>query len=388
MFQKSAVRTLRLVHLVGVMCLLVASARAALDPASIPTPRPAGWVVDQAAMLSSAQIAEINRLGDAVHAREGAEMAVVVVSTIGGGDHRAWATRLFNRWEIGDRVRNNGVLIFVAVGDRAAEIVLGDGLDSSEGIARSDRVMREEMLPRFRAGDPAAAVLAGARACAREFFATSAELSAPAAAPDPEKLAVEAPTQPAPQPQSGAPRPQQPAVARSRSRGWGTPAVALGGAGVLVLGGIGAAIAVRASRPRRCGRCSMTMQKLDEVADDQHLTQGERLEEKLGSVDYSIWMCPGCSAIEKVRSGRWFTRYSRCPGCGQVTGTEVSSTLQHATEWSQGLVQIREHCEHCGRTHTFQRSTPRVRRSSSSGGRSSSGFGGGRSSGGGSSGKW
>lgn len=381
-------RTLRLVALVGVACVLGVAVCAALDPASIPSPRPAGWVVDQANVLSAVDIAEINRLGDAVHARDGAEMAVVVVSTIGGGDHRAWATRLFNRWGIGDRTRNNGLLIFVAVDDRAAEIVLGDGLDSSEGVSKSDRVMRDDMVPRFRAGDNAGAVLAGARACAREFFRASAPAASPVVAPDPETLAVEAPARPAPAPRPVAPRPEQSAVSRNRSTGAGTTFVVLGGVGVLVVGGIGAAIAAVASRPRRCGRCSMTMQKLDEVADDQHLTEGERLEEKIGSVDYSIWMCPGCSAIEKVRSGRWFTRYSRCPGCGQVTATEVSSTLQHATEWSQGLVQIREHCEHCGRTHTFQRSTPRVRRSSSSSGRSSSGFGGGRSSGGGSSGKW
>ncbi|MBE2214661.1 MAG: TPM domain-containing protein [Opitutaceae bacterium] len=370
--------------------------RAALDPATIPSPRPAGWVVDQAHVLSIAQIAEINRLGDAVHACDGAEMAIIVVPTIGGGDHRAWAVRLFNRWEIGDRVRNNGVLIFVAVGDRAAEIVLGAGLDSSEGRARSDRVMRDEMLPRFRESENAAAIVAAAQACAREFFDVHFTPAAPTAAPDPAMMLVEAPD---PERASGPP-PTRPAKPTTRSAPASTtlhgsrsglPVAVFAGVGVLLLGGVGAGIAVAASRPRRCGRCGVTMQKLDEVADDQHLSQGERLEERLGSVDYTIWMCPGCSAVEKRRSGRWFTRFSACPQCGQVTSSDLKTTLQHATEWSGGLVEIREHCEHCGRTHVYRRSTPRITRSSNSsgsGGRSSSGFGGGRSSGGGSSGKW
>jgi uncharacterized protein len=142
--------------------------------------------VDLARVLSADEVAELNRLGDAVHTHDGAEMAIVVVPTIGGGDHRDFATRLFNHWQIGDRARDNGLLIFVAVGDRAAEIILGNGIDSDAEVAKSDRVMQGEMVPRFRSGDQAGAILAGARACAREFFGATAAL-------DPATTSVEAP---------------------------------------------------------------------------------------------------------------------------------------------------------------------------------------------------
>jgi uncharacterized membrane protein YgcG len=136
---KPSVRTLPLA-LVLLTAALPAAAHAALEPASILSPR------------------------------DGAEMAIVTVPTTAGAEHRDFATRLFNHWRIGHAVRNNGVLIFVAVQDRAAEIILGNGIDSDAHVAMSDRIMRDIMVPRFRHGDNAGAVLAGARACARDFF--------------------------------------------------------------------------------------------------------------------------------------------------------------------------------------------------------------------------
>ena len=381
LIQRTCVRILPLLTLV--LALLAVRLDAALDPAGILSPRPDGWVVDLARVLSADDVAELNRLGDAVHARSGAELAVVTVPTTAGAEHRDFATRLFNRWGIGDRQRNNGLLIVVAVQDRAAEIILGSGIDSDAQVAMSDRVMQGEMVPRFRRGENAQAILAGAFACARDFFGVALERRLP---PDAATTPVEG--------ASSAPAPWQaePGSVQQRSRPSGSGGVpvpvAAGGAGIL---GIAAWIGGRAwwrRRDRRCGRCSMTMTRLDETADDAHLAANERIEERLGSVDYDVWLCPGCGAVEKLRFGRWFTRYSRCPQCGSVTTSKASKTLIAATTSSTGLVEIHEHCENCRYDRTYTQTTPRRTSSSSSSGRSSSGFGGGRSSGRGSSGRW
>jgi len=79
---------------------------------------------------------------------------VVVVRSIAPAAPRAYATQLFNRWRIGDATRNDGVLLFAALDDRAAEIVLGSGVDGDEQVAASEDVMQEVMVPRFRAGRP------------------------------------------------------------------------------------------------------------------------------------------------------------------------------------------------------------------------------------------
>jgi uncharacterized protein len=367
----------------GVFALwfLAATAGAALDPASIPSPRPQGWVVDQARLLSAEDIAALNALGDAVRQRDGAEMAIVTVGSTGGAEPRAFATTLFNRWEIGDRVRNNGLLLFVAIGDRSAEIVLGDGIDSDAGVARSDRIMQEVIVPRFRRGDNAGAIVAGARACAAAFF-----FLPDTAAPSAEVTAVESETPPPAQ--MPFPRPQgsiMPPVSE----------IILLVLVLLLFGGMGAGgwlglRLIQRRRSRRCRGCGKAMTKLGESEDDAFLEPGERKEEAVGSVDYDVWMCPGCGQVEKLRYGKWFTRYSRCAHCGAVTTNKSTKTLRAATTASGGLVEVHEHCAHCNQERTYTQATPRVSTSSSSSSshRSSSGFGGGHSSGRGSSGKW
>ncbi len=136
----------------------------------IPTPRPAGWSVDRTGRIPPATLKEIDRLGDEVKAKTGAELAVVVVGSLQGAASRDFAVRLFNTWGIGDPARNNGVLIFAALDDHKAEVVLGSGIDNAETRRTSDEIMQSEMVPRFRAGDPAAAVLIGAKEHARRVL--------------------------------------------------------------------------------------------------------------------------------------------------------------------------------------------------------------------------
>ncbi|OGT81015.1 MAG: hypothetical protein A3H91_18170 [Gammaproteobacteria bacterium RIFCSPLOWO2_02_FULL_61_13] len=131
------------------------------------------------------------------------------------------------------------------------------------------------------------------------------------------------------------------------------------------------------------------MQLLDEVADDQHLNAGERIEEKLESVDYDVWQCPACKATEKVPYNAWFSSYKRCPKCLLRTLKETTKELQSASYSRSGSKRISGDCRSCGH-HTERTLTIPRKQSSSSGssGRSGSSFGGGRSSGGGASGRW
>jgi uncharacterized protein len=155
------------------------------------------------------------------------------------------------------------------------------------------------------------------------------------------------------------------------------------------------------TRKPKCRACQVEMVMLDEAADDQHLDAGQQREERLGSVNYQVWACPSCDDVKRVRRGRWFSGYSRCPKCSYQTKSKVSKTIQVATTLQGGRVQVDEHCDHCSYHNTYTYGTPRLAQHTSShrsglggfssgGGRSSrgSGFGGGRSSGRGASGRW
>lgn len=357
----------RSVTLLWIALSLAASVAGAVTVEQIPSPRPSGWTVDLTGSLPASTVAELNRLGDDVKARTGAELAVVVVGSTDGAGHRDFATRLFNRWGIGERGKDNGLLVFAALDDRAAEIVLGNGIDGDGNVRESEAIMQGVMVPRFRQGDPAGAVLQGAQACARRILDAGPVAESPAPetdwAPQP---AVTQPAVPAP-------------AGRRGADGW--VALLLGALG---LGGAGAAAAF-ALRPRKCRSCQTKMTLMDEALDDAHLDRTEQAEERVGSVDHQIWVCPGCGQTEKARRSRWFSGYRDCPQCRAKTLKSTSTTVRAATYTSGGLIRVDQACANCTYTNTYTQSTPRRQRSSS---RSSSGFGGGRSSGRGASGRW
>ena len=143
---------------------------AAVKLSGIPSPRPNGWVTDLTGRLSPGALENLNRLGDEVKARTRGEIAVAVVDDIDDVNTRGFATRLFNRWGIGRRGIDDGVLIFVSLDDRRAEIILGSGIDDPQRRRASEEIMQSEMVPRFRQGDPAGALLAGAQECAQRLL--------------------------------------------------------------------------------------------------------------------------------------------------------------------------------------------------------------------------
>ncbi|GMV81717.1 MAG: hypothetical protein AMXMBFR7_29010 [Planctomycetota bacterium] len=377
----------------------ICSSAAALDVTDIPSPRPTGWVSDSAHAIPAGLLAELNTLGDRVRRESGAELAVVTIRSLGGQEPRAFATRLFNHWGVGHATRNNGILIFAALDDRKAEIVLGTGIDRDTQVAAAQRIFDQEMVPRFRSGRPGEALLAAAKACARDILLLPAAapitevdegvlpLETPAqpnsaAEPDSETLPAVDTTQPAPRLEiTYIPDPASSVPATPSSH---FPWLVLAIPGVLG-GGVGLYYWLR-YRARRCASCRLSMQRLSEAADDEHLNAKQRTEERLGSVDYDVWQCPECRDIKILRWGALFSSYGKCPSCHGKTKHSQSTTVRHATYDHGGLVHVDEQCRYCSYRNSYTYRTARKTRSSSGGGSSfggSSSLGGGRSSGGG-----
>lgn len=350
---------IRILFVLGLLSVLGFSRTARARPVErLQDPRPAAWVLDATGTLDSAARAKLEAVARDVERSGHGELVVVVSDSVDGEQPRAYATRLFNAWRIGSSARNDGVLVFAALTDRKAEIVLGDGVDGAAEVRASEEIMRDDIIPGFKRGDPAGALLAGASACAGRVLHVPAHAG----------------------------------VARAgvaSSAGWYGGPVALGGGGLCLAGlaFVGYRVAAR-RRPRKCAGCGGAMARLGEAEDDAHLHSAERVEEQVRSVDYDVWLCR-CGQTQKLRYGALFTRYARCPSCEARTKLTTTTTLQSATEYSEGLVEVEERCIHCSYSNRFTRTTPRVTPSDSSSSSYSGGSdSGGSSSGGGASGSW
>src|SRR5437868_7760085 len=102
MRRKAAVLPLLLLLALG------ASPARAVTPSDIPSPRPDGWSVDLTGRVPAATLREIDRLGNEVKGKTGAEIAVVVIASTAGADPRDFATRLFNTWGVGRSGHDDG----------------------------------------------------------------------------------------------------------------------------------------------------------------------------------------------------------------------------------------------------------------------------------------
>ena len=120
-----------------------------------------GRVVDNAEILSPAAR---QKLDAAMAAHEKATTNQVVVLTVGSLDGESvegFATRVFEAWKLGQKGKDNGVLVLVAPNDRRMRIEVGYGLEGTLTDAQAARIIRDRMTPRFKANDYDGGVIAG-----------------------------------------------------------------------------------------------------------------------------------------------------------------------------------------------------------------------------------
>ena len=380
----------------------------------LPVPLPASHVADPSGLLAADTRAELDRLASTLDRAGRGELGFVVIGSTDGVDPRRFATDVFNRWGVGDRKRNDGTLILLAKDDRAAEIVLGDGIDNAVNRQHAERVMQDAMVPRFRDGNYDQALVAGTTQLLQRVYAIdlsrpveqapessaglvdAAALSADGVAATDQGPSVDYSVQPVATvtPVSPSGTSQEPIV--FEPPGTGAIATGLGILGALLAGALWLINKFlrmlwwfTGSRwfTRKCGSCNSVMQQLPEAADDAHLKASQLTEERIGSVDHRVFLCPRCSKVEQIARRAWFTRYSDCKACGSRALSSVSKTLTAATRYSTGLAEVTETCQNCHQVRRENRVLPMLPPPSSSSSSSSS-YGGGRSSGGGASGRW
>ena len=78
---------------------------------------------------------------------------MLTVPTIGGESIEEYATRVFDEWKLGQKGKDNGVLVVVVPKDRKMRIEVGYGLEGTLTDCVGSRIIRNEMTPQFKAGN-------------------------------------------------------------------------------------------------------------------------------------------------------------------------------------------------------------------------------------------
>ena len=85
--------------------------------------------------------------------KTGAQIAVATVNSLDGQPIRDVSLDMLRSWGLGDKDKDNGVLILLAVEDRQSAIEVGYGLEGALPDGKTGRIQDERMLPHFREGE-------------------------------------------------------------------------------------------------------------------------------------------------------------------------------------------------------------------------------------------
>jgi uncharacterized protein len=139
---------------------LTAPARAA----DISVPALSGRVVDQASILSTSDETRLtSRLRD-FETKTGIQLVVVTLPSLQGHPIEDWGLALGRSWGIGQKGKDNGALLIVAPNDRELRIEVGYGLEGTLPDATASVIIRNVIVPRFKAGDMAGGISDGINA--------------------------------------------------------------------------------------------------------------------------------------------------------------------------------------------------------------------------------
>ena len=123
-----------------------------------------GRVVDQANILTPLYRADLTTKLAVLEAKTSRQLVVVTVPSLQGLEIEDYGYQLGRAWGIGEKKRDTGVLLLVAPNERRVRIEVGYGLESVLTDALSNAILQVRVLPKFRSGDQAGGVLAGADA--------------------------------------------------------------------------------------------------------------------------------------------------------------------------------------------------------------------------------
>lgn len=391
------------------------------------------YISDEFGMLPPQAEEDINNKIRRLREQTTCEMAICVIKTTGSMPMEEYAYDLFRKWGLGKKDNNNGVLIVIAPGDRKSRIEVGSGAEGVLTDAVCASIIRNDIRPAMVGGENIGQALSLATGTICNVLT------------DPE-AAAELRSQVGDSPMNAIKTIDKDVIlefvglvvllvflftlvlfiidfraAHKRdnyrramiwrnhlSTYWWSLLISLGTTLPIALL---AYILYRHARdvPEICTTCGAKMKKLSESEDNSMLSSSQDFEERLGTVDYDVWVCPECGTVERFPYIEKQLKYKECPECHTIAMNLVcDKVIEPPTTRTAGEGERLYQCQYCRHIHKENYQIPRKTDDSATalaagavigsmlGGRGGGGgfgggggsFGGGHSSGGGATGGW
>ena len=131
----------------GISCMMAAD-----------VPGLTGRVVDRSGILSVSQKREITDDIIQIEKNTGGQMAVLIVNSIGNNSLEDYSIKVAEKWKIGLKGKDNGVILIIVKNDRKIRLEVGYGWEGFINDARAGDIIRA-MAPYFKKGQYAQGII-------------------------------------------------------------------------------------------------------------------------------------------------------------------------------------------------------------------------------------
>ncbi len=113
---------------------------------------PASHITDFTGTLTQSDISYLNRKLSNFEDRTSNQIAVLIIPSLEGDNLEDYSIRLAEKWKIGQRDKDNGVILLIVKNDRKLRIEVGYGLEAMLPDSRAGSIIRDNIAPDFKQG--------------------------------------------------------------------------------------------------------------------------------------------------------------------------------------------------------------------------------------------
>src|SRR5262245_54117809 len=120
---------------------------------ALDVPKLQARVTDLAGVLSAEQVRSLEGKLQELESKDSTQVAVLIIPTLEDEQLEDYSHRVASAWKLGQKGRDNGALLLIAMKERKIRIEVGYGLEPNLTDARSRRIIQNDMVPHFKIGD-------------------------------------------------------------------------------------------------------------------------------------------------------------------------------------------------------------------------------------------
>lgn len=132
-------------------------------------------VTDLADVMSDSQKEAVSSYLNAMNSQSGTQIAILTVPSLDGEAIESYSMRVAENWKLGQKDKDNGVLILLSVAEHKVRIEVGYGLEGDLTDAYCGLIIRKVMIPYFQEDDYANGLAAGVKVIAQKIGAETSD---------------------------------------------------------------------------------------------------------------------------------------------------------------------------------------------------------------------